>query len=127
MTKIASGCPRRSEPPAAVFRERIVNLGSRDAYSRIAHLLCEIFLKLKAVGLTNGNTFDLPITQSKLADATGLSIVHVNRSLMQLRADGLIALHKGRCTFLDFKRLEEAAMFDRTGVAILRALWVWPP
>jgi CRP-like cAMP-binding protein len=97
---------------AAVFREWIVNLGSRDAYSRIAHLLCEIFLKLKAVGLTNANSFDLPITQSKLADATGLSSVHVNRSLMQLRADGLITLDKGRCTIPDLERLREAAMFE---------------
>jgi biotin operon repressor len=66
----------------------------------------------KPVGLTNANSFDLPITQSKLADATGLSSVHVNRSLMQLRADGLITLDKGRCTIPDLERLREAAMFE---------------
>ena len=99
---------------AALFREWIVNVGSRDAYSRIAHLICEVFLKLRAVGLTNGNSFDFPITQSEIGDATGLSTVHVNRSIMELRKDGLIILEKGRCTISDPGRLEEAAMFDPT-------------
>jgi CRP-like cAMP-binding protein len=99
---------------AAIFREWIVNVGSREAYSRIAHLLCEIFLKLKAVGLTEGNSFDFPITQSKLAEATGLSTVHVNRSVQALRADGVIELERRRCTILNLERLKEAAMFDPT-------------
>src|SRR4051794_39375325 len=94
--------------------EWIVNLGSRDAYSRIGHLICEVFLKLKAVGLTKGNTFDFPITQGEIGDATGLSTVHVNRSIQDLRKDGLIILEKGRCTIADLSRLEEAAMFDPT-------------
>src|SRR5205085_652551 len=55
---------------ASIFREWIVNLGIRDAYSRIAHLICEVFLKLKAVGLTNGNSFAFPITQGEIGDAT---------------------------------------------------------
>jgi CRP-like cAMP-binding protein len=99
---------------AALFREWIVNLGSRDAYSRIAHLICEVFLKLKAVGLSNGNSFDFPITQGEIGDATGLSTVHVNRSIMELRKDDLITFEKGRCTIHDLSRLEEAAMFDPT-------------
>src|SRR2546423_520340 len=53
--------------------EWMVNLGSRDAYSRIAHLICEMFMKLKAVGLSNGNSFEFPITQGEIGDATGLS------------------------------------------------------
>jgi CRP-like cAMP-binding protein len=57
-------------------------------------------MKLKAVGLTDGNSFDFPITQGEIGDATGLSTVHVNRSIMALRADGLIILEKGRCTIL---------------------------
>ena len=72
---------------AAIFREWIVNVGTREAYNRIAHLICEIFLKLKAVGLATGNSCEFPITQSEIADATGLSNVHVNRSIMKLRAD----------------------------------------
>jgi CRP-like cAMP-binding protein len=97
---------------ASTFREWIVNLGSRDAYSRIGHLICEVFLKLQAVGLTNGNSFAFPITQGEIGDATGLSTVHVNRSIMELRRDNLIVLEKGRCTIPDLSRLEEAAMFD---------------
>jgi CRP-like cAMP-binding protein len=65
----------------AVFREWIVSLGSRDAYGCLA--ISEIFLKLKAVGLTNGQSFDFAFTQTKIADATGLSNVHVSRNLMQ--------------------------------------------
>jgi biotin operon repressor len=99
---------------SAIFREWIVNVGSRDAYSRIAHLLCEIFLKLRAVGLTNGNSFDFPITQLKLGEATGLSTVHVNRSVQRLRGDGLIVLERGHCTIPDLDRLKEAGMFDHT-------------
>jgi biotin operon repressor len=87
-------------------------MGSRDAYSRIGHLICEVFLKLKVVGLTNGNSFDFPITQGEIGDATGLSTVHVNRSIMELRKDGLIIFEKGRCTIRDLPRLEEAATFD---------------
>jgi hypothetical protein len=77
---------------AAIFREWIVNVGSREAYGRLAHLICEVFLKLRAIGLAQGQSFDLPITQAELGDALGLSTVHVNRSLMQLRGDGLITL-----------------------------------
>jgi CRP-like cAMP-binding protein len=72
---------------AAVFREWITNVGSRDAYTRIAHVICEMYVRLHAVGLTNGTTFQFPITQTELADATGLSTVHVNRSIQQIGAD----------------------------------------
>src|SRR4051794_13826927 len=92
--------------------EWIVNLGSRNAYSRIGHLICEVFLKLKAVELTKGNSFDFPITQAEMGDATGLSTVHVNRSIMELRKDGLMILEKGRCTIPDLERLQRAALFD---------------
>jgi CRP-like cAMP-binding protein len=66
---------------AAIFREWVVNVGQRSAYERAAHLMCEIFIRFKALGLTNGKSFDLPITQAELADALGLSTVHVNRTL----------------------------------------------
>jgi CRP-like cAMP-binding protein len=96
---------------ASVFREWIVNVGSRDAYSRIAHLICEMFFRMRAVGLTNGNSFGFPITQTEIGEATGLSTVHVNRSIMDLRKDGLITLDKGRCTIPDLERLEQAGLF----------------
>ena len=97
---------------AAVFREWIMNLGRREAYGRMAHLLCEFYVRLKAVGLTNGDACDLPFTQAELADATGLSAVHVNRTLQELRGEGLIALRAGSLTVLDWERLKEAGEFD---------------
>src|SRR3954471_3320355 len=99
---------------AAIFREWIVNVGGREAYGRIAHVICEVFLKLNAVGLATGNSFEFPVTQSKMGDSTGLSTVHVNRSLMALRADRLITLERGRCTIDNWEGLKQAAMFDPT-------------
>jgi len=97
---------------AAISREWIVNTGSRDAYARISHLLCELFYKLQAVGLTKGTSFNCPITQTEVADATGLSTVHVNRSVQELRGNRLIEWERGTCTILDLQALEDAAMFD---------------
>jgi CRP-like cAMP-binding protein len=110
--RIASALWRDTLVDASIFREWIVNIGSRDGRSRIAHLLCELFLKLQAVGLTKDFSFDLPLTQVEIGDATGLSAVHVNRTLMQLRADGLINLARTKCAIPDFERLQDAAMFD---------------
>src|SRR4051794_36996575 len=98
----------------AVFREWILNLGRRDAYGRMAHLLCEFYVRLRAVGLTNGDACEFPITQAELADATGLSNVHVNRTLQELRGEGLITLRAGSLTVLDWDRLQEAGEFDPT-------------
>ena len=97
---------------AAIFREWIVGMGRRDAPSRIAHLFCELFVKMRAVGLTRGYTCDFPITQSVLADALGLSTVHVNRSLMELRGKRLITLEKHVLTILSWEELQEQAGFD---------------
>ena len=73
---------------AAVFREWVVNVGRRDAYARIAHVLCEIYVRFRAVGLVNGQAYQLPITQAELGDATGLSTVHVNRRCRSSGATG---------------------------------------
>jgi len=80
---------------AAVQREWTVSLGQRDATERLSHLLCEIFLRLRGVGLVEGDACELPVKQAELADALGLSTVHVNRTLQELRAAGLIGL-KGK-------------------------------
>jgi len=106
---------------AAIFREWIVNVGSREAPSRIAHVLCEVFLKLQAVGLTSGNSFEFPITQAEIGDATGLSTVHVNRSIQKLRSDKLVSLEKGRCTIWDWDGLKRAATFDPTYLHFAKA------
>jgi CRP-like cAMP-binding protein len=97
---------------AAIFREWMVGMGRRDAPSRIAHLLCELFIKMRAVGLTRGYTCDFPVTQSVMGDALGLSTVHVNRSLMELRGRGLITLEKQMLTILKWEELQQKGGFD---------------
>ena len=97
---------------AAVQREWTTNVGQRTAYERIAHLLCELFLKLRQVGLTQGNSCDCPLTQIDIADATGLTSVHVNRTLQELRRQGLIELGGKRLTIPDLAALMNASMFN---------------
>jgi CRP-like cAMP-binding protein len=97
---------------AAIFREWMVNLGRRSAFERIAHLLCEMMTRMRAVGLTRGDTCELPITQSQMADALGLSLVHINRTLRELREDGLIGLTRGILTIRDWHRLCEISGFE---------------
>ena len=97
---------------AAIFRAWIVALGQRSALSHLAHLLCEMFTRLRAVGLTQDHACSLPFTQTELGDACGLSAVHVNRTLQELRGEGLIEFHHGRLTILDWARLQEVAQFD---------------
>tara|TARA_R110002020_G_scaffold15140_40_gene53426 strand:- start:5056 stop:5844 length:789 start_codon:yes stop_codon:yes gene_type:complete len=97
---------------AAVFREWIVNVGRRTAFQRIAHVMCEIYARHRLVGLVDGHTVAWPMTQSEVADATGLSVVHVNRSIQALRSDGLIALAGGRLTVLNWTGLAAAGQFE---------------
>jgi CRP-like cAMP-binding protein len=99
---------------AAIFREWMIGIGRRSAYTRIAHLLCEVFVRLRAVDLTNGDRCDWPITQIEIGDALGLSNVHVNRSLQELRADGLIELGGGSLKILNWDGLKKAGEFDLT-------------
>lgn len=96
---------------AAIVREWVVNVGRRDSRARIAHLLCEIAVRLRAAG-ADGDMFDFPVTQEQLADATGLTPVHTNRTLQALRRDGLIQLTSGSLRILDWQALREAADFD---------------
>jgi CRP-like cAMP-binding protein len=97
---------------AAIFREWLTGVGRRSAHQRIAHLICEIHLRLKVVGLTDDNGFELPITQAELADALGLSTVHVNRVLQDLRRDGLIISRGKFLAVADWRTLEKAGGFD---------------
>jgi CRP-like cAMP-binding protein len=96
----------------AVQREWTVDLGQRSAYERLAHLFCELFVRLEAVELTTGHSFDFPLTQTDLADAMGLTTVHVNRMLRQLREDGLIEFDRKSLTLLDLERLKRVALFN---------------
>jgi CRP-like cAMP-binding protein len=110
--RIAAALWRETLVDASIFREWLLNIGRREAYTRLAHLLCEFLARLKAVGLAQGGTFDLPITQVKLADAIGTSTVHVNRVLQALRADGLIQTKGTQVTIPDWERLTEVGEFD---------------
>jgi CRP-like cAMP-binding protein len=99
---------------AAVFREWMVGMGRRSAYTRIAHLLCELLVRMRSVGLANGHAIELPMTQAELGDALGLSAVHVNRVLQELRADGLITLRGRLLAIGDWPGLKKAGEFDPT-------------
>ena len=96
----------------AVQREWTVDLGQRSAYERLAHLFCELFVRRDTVKLSDGHSFDFPLTQTDLADAMGLTTVHVNRMLRQLRKDGLIEFDRKRLNILDLDRLKQVAMFN---------------
>ncbi len=95
----------------ATLREWLLNIGSRSAMERIAHLFCELFVRLQTVGLTAEDGYVLPMTQSDLADTAGLSSVHVNRSLQSLRRQGVIDLKGKNLTILDWARLKTIAEF----------------
>jgi CRP-like cAMP-binding protein len=96
----------------AVQREWTLNLGQRTAYERLSHLFVELFLRLEAVGLTQGKSCDFPMTQVDIADASGLTAVHVNRTLQELRREGLIELQGRRLTIPDLEALKAAALFN---------------
>lgn len=97
---------------ASIQREWTVNLGQRSATERVGHLLCELFLRLRIVGLADGDGCLLPVTQADLADAMGLSTVHINRTLQELRGAGLIVLKGRHLTIPDLPALQTASLFN---------------
>ncbi|WP_158266546.1 Crp/Fnr family transcriptional regulator [Allosphingosinicella deserti] len=97
---------------SAVLRERIIDHGSRNARERIAHILCELLIRYRIVGVTSDASFPFPLTQKELVQATGLTSVHVNRVLQQLRAEGLIVLKNRVVTVLDTHRLKAAGQYE---------------
>jgi len=97
---------------ASIFREWTLNVGQRDSRSRISHLLCEFAYRLSLLGLAPTGDFELPMTQEQLADATGLTAVHVNRVLKGLEAEGLIDRTRRIVSFPDWERLREVGDFN---------------
>lgn len=97
---------------SAIQRERILSIGRRPARARIAHLICELYLRLEVAGLAGEHRFELPLTQLDIADATGLTPVHVNRMLRELREQGLLTFRGGIAEIHDWQRLSDAAEFD---------------
>lgn len=105
---------------SAIHREWLVAMGRRPALNQIAHLLCELFLRLQTVGLTQDLSFQLPVTQAELGDVLGLSTVHVNRVLQELRASGALVWRSDTLTIRDWPRLQEIAEFDPTYLILER-------
>ncbi|MDF3217286.1 Crp/Fnr family transcriptional regulator [Mesorhizobium sp. M7A.F.Ca.CA.001.09.2.1] len=97
---------------AAIYREWVTNVGRRDAYTGMAHILCELIVRLRAVGRIEDHVARLPITQAALGDALGLSTVHVNRVLQDLRRDGLISTVGSHFHATDWSGLVRAGDFD---------------
>jgi CRP-like cAMP-binding protein len=98
----------------SIFREWVANVGRRDSRARLAHLLCEFSIRLEAAGLGRHDDYELPMTQEQLADCTGLTPIHVNRTLRSLSADGLITRSKRAVSIGDWQKLARAGDFDRT-------------
>jgi CRP-like cAMP-binding protein len=99
---------------AAIHREKILSIGRRSALARIAHIFCELLVRLRIVGLAHDNGYALPLTQADLADVTGLTSVHVNRMLKKLRDEKLLTFRGGTVTIEDWDRLQRVAEFDPT-------------
>jgi CRP-like cAMP-binding protein len=110
--KVLSLIWRESLIQAAVFREWLLRNSQLPAHSAMAHLFCEIFVRSRAAGRANGDSCDFPVTQEMLADALGLTSVHVNRTLQLLRETGIVDHKAGRLYVHDLERLAAVAEFD---------------
>jgi CRP-like cAMP-binding protein len=97
---------------AAIQRELALSLGQRSAISRMAHLFCELYVRLEVVGKVSEGGYELPLTQRELSECFGLTVVHANRTLQELRRRGLIELGNQRLTIRDRRGLEGIAEFD---------------
>ena len=115
----------------ALNREQIVCLGRRSATERLAHFFCSLHLRLSLVGLEEHFSYNMPLTQIEISDLFGLSVVHVNRSLQELRGSGLLSLRDHRLIIHDLPGLRELSMFDPSYLpmhgAILEPTWPRPP
>ena len=110
--RLATAVLWASSHDEAMMVEHLVNLGRRSAVERMAHLLMELGARLNHVGIGDRTGFSCPLTQYHLADALGLSAIHVNRVLRQLREDGLVTFRQGKVTFNNFEGLQALAGFD---------------
>ena len=112
MPKVGRAMWRDTLVDASIFKEWILNVARRDAKTRIAHVLCEFGLRLEALGLGDRLSYRFPLTQEQLGDVTGLTSVHVNRSLMALEAEGLLTRTQRYVAVPDWPKLKQAGDFD---------------
>jgi CRP-like cAMP-binding protein len=108
---------------SAILAEHLIDAARRSAYERISHLLLEVFVRLKAAGLTDDMSFEMNLTQELIADALGLTTVHVNRTLRALREDKLIAIKGKRVTILDFEALSLVSDFENSYLGSSVCIW----
>jgi CRP-like cAMP-binding protein len=106
---LATVFARQGQIEGSIFREWVANIGRRSALARVAHLICECFERMHTIGLADNATFELPITHAELGDATGLSNVHINRTMRTLRGDNLVKTVGKVHTICDWTRLRELA------------------
>lgn len=99
---------------SAVLAEHLIDTSRRSAYERVSHLILELFVRLKAAGLTDDMSFNMPLTQELIGSALGLTTVHVNRTLRSLREDKLVLMDGKRVTILDFDALSLVSDFDNS-------------
>ncbi len=97
---------------AAIHREWIFKLGRLPSHGRVAHFFCETELRLRAVGLSDGQRFELPLTQPDIAEICGLTSIHVNRVLRDLREQGLCTVRDGAVEVHDMPALTRLGEFD---------------
>jgi len=97
---------------AAIHRELALSLGQRSAISRMANLFCELHARLELIGRVSGNSYELPLTQRELSECLGLTVVHANRTLQELRRRGLVEFENRKMRILDMAGLEGVAEFD---------------
>jgi CRP-like cAMP-binding protein len=97
---------------ASIFREWVLNVGRRDARTRVAHLLCEFAIRLEAYELTEEYGYELPMSQEQIADAVGLTSVHVNRTLKALESEGLIKRNRRFVSIPDWQRMRQVGDFS---------------
>lgn len=119
--RVMRGLRRATMVDASIAREWAVNLGQRSAIERIAHLLCELYLRLDVVGLVNDGTCEMPLTQTDVAEATGMTPVHVNRTIQDLRARGLVRWRGRELQVVDLPGLMRVGLFSAAYLHMGRA------
>jgi len=110
--QVALGLWRLTLVEAAIFREWMVGMGRRSAQARIAHLLCEVYTRMRATGVAQNGRCPFPVTQTHLGDSLGLSVVHTNRVIQTLRAEGVADVARGELVVLDWPGLRAVGEFD---------------
>jgi CRP-like cAMP-binding protein len=109
---VAQALWRETLVDGSIFREWLLNTGRRNARGRIAHLLCELVIRQQAAGLVESPDYELRMTQEQIGDATGLTAVHVNRTIQSMRGDGFVTTGKRSVIVVNWQQLQTAGDFN---------------